>query len=91
MLFSNYGRRGRRISRPPDRPMGIRGHVYEMNQAILFKIFCTLLMVATGVALLLIWLYGSVDVVVVAIVFAGSLIGRCLLELRPAGDASRRG
>lgn len=59
-----------------------------MGQAILVKVFCTLVMLATGVVLLVGWLYViQVDLVSVAIVFAGSLLGRCLLEPRTAVDA----
>ncbi|MFT4515924.1 MAG: hypothetical protein ACI89X_002336 [Planctomycetota bacterium] len=59
-----------------------------MGQAILVKVFCTLVMLATGVVLLVGWLFViQVDLVSVAIVFSGSLLGRCVLEPRPSVDA----
>lgn len=51
----------------------------------------TVLLVVTGCMLVFLWLFGpqrtSLDSVSVAVVFAGALIGRCILA-RPVTDRS---
>ncbi len=62
-----------------------------MNQTIVIKVFCTLLMLAMAAVLVVGWTGGlpGVDLVSVAVVFTGALIGRCVLESRPASAAQQ--
>lgn len=62
-----------------------------MNQTIVIKVSCTLLMLSMAAVLVVGWTGGlpGVDLVSVAVVFTGALIGRCVLESRPASDAQQ--
>lgn len=60
-----------------------------MNQTIVIRVFCDLLMLVTSAVLIVGWTgeLSRVEPVSIAVVFAGALIGRCVLESRPPRSA----